>query len=265
LYGASKVELVHFPADGNCKAQVELATGSHIRARRVVMAAGPWTTALASRSFNGLAIPLDIWEVTFGWYKLNRDNPVAQQLASALPVWRAFGGVSRCYGFPTAERKHAVKVAPHGHADLDVVPEPSRRTGVPNARYIDDTSVFAASLFGEMLQSGAGGVELEPHTCLYSVTRDGSFVIDWVPEAFAPSGTVIVLAGFCGSGFKHGPLIGRLVAEMMVCAGRGDMEGMRRPASFPDLEPFSLRRPTLTTSASNRLLSEHAVVHRARI
>ena len=266
LYGSSKVELVRFPAErqADCEAHVVLATGSRIRARRVVMAAGPWTTELVSRSF-GLAIPLDIWEVSFGWYKLNREHAAAQQHAAELPVWRAFGGVSRCYGFPLHERQDALKVAPHGHADFDVHQEPGCRTGVPNPRYIEDTSAFAASLFEETLQRGPGGVELEQQTCLYSVTRDGSFVIDWVPEAFAPRGTVVVLAGFCGSGFKHGPLIGRLVAEMMLGASVGDTERMRRPASFPDLEPFSLRRASRTTSTSSRLLAEHAIASRARL
>ncbi|MDJ0439737.1 FAD-dependent oxidoreductase [Rhodococcus qingshengii] len=45
-------------------------------------------------------------------------------------------------------------------------------------------------------------------TCLYTSTPDSNFVIDRV-------GAVTVAAGFSGHGFKFGPALGELVADLV--------------------------------------------------
>lgn len=227
--------------------------GSCISAKHVIVAAGAWTSTLLYQSF-GFQLPLDIWEISFAWYKLTEDGLAGMK---DIPVWRAFGGSSRCYGFPAdCEKSDMVKIAPHGHPDMNVFEHPSSRTAVPDPHYVEGTTAFAQKLFPKALIQGSDGVELEVSTCLYSVSRDSNFVIDWLDD----SCNVLVLAGFSGSGFKHTPLVGKMAAEMVMASKDGKLVDRRSPASFPNIVPFSIRRSSLFTGNSNRLAKEHEIV-----
>ena len=227
------------------------------RARRIVLATGPWTADLLRGSF-GFALPLDVWEVSYAYCRVRRGSPAAQRAAATLPVWRAFGGSCRCYGFPTHERADAVKVAPHGHHEPEgrgVLAAPRERSGRPTRAYARASVAFAQQLFGsDMLEQGEfeeAAAELEPTTCLYTVTRDGRFVIDWLPaSAHAAPRSVLVLGGFSGSGFKHGAAVGRIAQELVSGAGR--------PPTFPEATAvFSITRPGLFGETGGRLAEEH--------
>jgi sarcosine oxidase len=74
------------------------------------------------------------------------------------------------------------------------------------------------------------GVDPQPvgaETCLYTMTADEDFVLDRV-------GPLVVFGGCSGHGFKFGPLVGEMLADL----------AMERDASLPG-ERFSARRPAL--------------------
>jgi glycine/D-amino acid oxidase-like deaminating enzyme len=78
------------------------------------------------------------------------------------------------------------------------------------------------------------------------VTKDGKFIIDWLPPvAGRGAQRILVLGGFCGSGFKHAPLVGRIAQEMVCAAEVGNAADAARPPCFPDIARFSLARPAL--------------------
>jgi len=59
---------------------------------------------------------------------------------------------------------------------------------------------------------GLAGAEVrETRVCLYNNTPDDDFVIDWHPEFE----NVLIVTGFSGHGFKFGPVVGRIAAEML--------------------------------------------------
>ena len=68
---------------------------------------------------------------------------------------------------------------------------------------------------------------VQAHVCLYTVTPDAHFVIDWHPG----SERVLVVSPCSGHGFKHSGAIGEAVAQMVL-------EG----TSQIDLSPFSFQR-----------------------
>jgi sarcosine oxidase len=68
---------------------------------------------------------------------------------------------------------------------------------------------------------------IAPETCLYSLTPDEDFILDRV-------GDVVVGAGFSGHGFKFGPLIGEVLADLATG------EDPRLPGGR-----FSISRPAL--------------------
>jgi len=219
---------------------IYLENGEKVRARRVVVAAGPWTSELLLKSFQ-IELPIDIWEITFGWYKVKEQK---KRIAKSLPVWRLFGE-ELCYGFPINENEEAIKIAPYGRSDMNVYLNPDRRSHKPSKQYIDNVSKYSKSVFAAMLDDN---VDLETSTCLYSVTRDGEFVISWLDKEL----DVLILAGFNGSGFKHVPIVGKIVSEMVSAAMSGDTEIAQHPAAFPSVSAFSIKREGLYGEHSSK-------------
>ena len=72
-----------------------------------------------------------------------------------------------------------------------------------------------------------------PHTCLYTRTPDHDFVIDRV-------GPVVIGSACSGHGFKFGPLVGELLADLATGT---------EPAV--DLTAFSAVRPSLSVGESS--------------
>jgi glycine/D-amino acid oxidase-like deaminating enzyme len=63
--------------------------------------------------------------------------------------------------------------------------------------------------------------------CVYNNTPDDDFIIDWHPQLER----VLVVTGFSGHGFKFGPAIGCIAAQLLL-SGR---------TSY-DIDRFRLRR-----------------------
>lgn len=242
LRGASRVVSLRMVTDEHAHCvELSLATGEVLRAARVVLATGAWTQPLANRL--GLTLPpLKVWEVTYAWLRV---TPPGAATATAdgvgddgndyapgrLPVWRCLDPDARCYGFPLFERAEQglLKVAPYGHETLDVWDDPRQRRGRPNPAYARATIRFAWRLLRGEQARRDGDVQLEPRTCLYSVSPDKLPLIDQLPGWH---GRLAVCAGFSGAGFKNCVSVGKMVAEAMLCGGQ-----------WPAM--FSLQRPGL--------------------
>jgi len=63
--------------------------------------------------------------------------------------------------------------------------------------------------------------------CVYNNTPDDDFIIDWHPQLAG----ILVVTGFSGHGFKFGPAIGRIAADLLL-SGR----------TFFDIDRFRLTR-----------------------
>ena len=88
----------------------------------------------------------------------------------------------------------------------------------PDARDSADTADIQA-LLAAFIEEHFPGVEGEvavEESCIYTVSPDWNPVIDTVPG----QPRVVVVAGFSGTGFKLGPVTGRLAAELAVSGGR---------------------------------------------
>ena len=58
----------------------------------------------------------------------------------------------------------------------------------------------------------AGAPLLESRVCQYENSRDHNFILDRHPEA----SNVWILGGGSGHGFKHGPVMGEMVADAVL-------------------------------------------------
>lgn len=186
----SRVMAVESTADG-------VAVSTHdaiLQADQVVVAAGAWTSALLA---DQLGYPL---------IRTTQEQPahfalVDGRLGSAWPSFIHHPGARYdgpgIYGLNSPE---GVKVGEHGTGpEVD----PDRRPGV-------DTALLGR--LTEYVRQWIPGVDAgsaRPVSCLYSTTPDHDFVIDRV-------GNVTVAGGFSGHGFKFGPALGDLVADLVL-------------------------------------------------
>ena len=68
------------------------------------------------------------------------------------------------------------------------------------------------AFFAEFIPGLADARVRETRVCIYNNTPDDDFIIDWHPQLE----DVLVVTGFSGHGFKFGPAIGRIAAELLM-------------------------------------------------
>jgi glycine/D-amino acid oxidase-like deaminating enzyme len=124
--------------------------------------------------------------------------------SAALPGWADFNGGDLYYGFPNLEGR-GFKIArdTHGPAfDPDTGDRRMSEEGQARLR------AFAARRFPAL----AAQPFTEFRVCQYENSSNGDFLIDRHP---AHDG-VILLGGGSGHGFKHGPAVGRIAADLAL-------------------------------------------------
>jgi len=190
-------------------------TDGPIRARRVVLAAGAWTGSLLGRP-----VPLVV----------TQEQPA--HFALAYPAeWPSFThqilGVhpypSGTYGLLTPGE--GIKVGFHA---VGPVTDPDHRSFTP-----EPNQLALLQRYAEQWMPGVDPGTPNPISCTYTTTPDHDFILD-------RRGPLVVAAGFSGHGFKFGPAIGRVLADL---ADEPTDDPVR--ASDP---AFHLSRPVLQES-----------------
>ncbi len=183
------------PEDGHA---VRL-NGDHVRADAVIYACGPWLGALFPE-VAGPRLFVTRQEVAYiapppGDGRFGPD---------ALPGWADYNGGDLYYGFPDLEGR-GFKIARDTHgATFD--PETGDRTmTATGARVLED---FAARRFPAL----AGRPFTEFRVCQYANSSNGDFLMDRHPTR---EGAWLLGAG-SGHGFKHGPEVGRVMADLAL-------------------------------------------------
>ena len=110
------------------------------------------------------------------------------------------------YGFPI-HHAGAMKIANH-HRGAEV--DPDSAEDHVGEHFIGSCRAFFAELIPEL----ANARVRETRVCVYNNTPDDDFIIDWHPHL----DSVLVVTGFSGHGFKFGPTIGRIAAELLLSA-----------------------------------------------
>lgn len=182
-------------ADGGVR--VRLASGEDVVAGAAVVAAGPW----ASRLLGGVG-GLPPLRVTV-------EQPAHFPPADEATAWPSFihhpgalltmeRAVHGVYGLADAE---GIKVGFHG-VGPEIDPDRTERP-------IDAVALEDLRRYAETWLPGVVSTRAVPLTCLYTTTPDHDPVID-------RSGAITVLAGFSGHGFKFGPAVAALAADLTL-------------------------------------------------
>jgi sarcosine oxidase len=192
--------------DGEHHGQVITRAGA-IRASVVVCCAGPWTAPLLRAG--GIRLPLSTTLEQVAYL------PVASRESLPLPVIVDRTDPS-LYGLPTPEAL-VFKVGRHHAGDLV---EPDAADMSPD-RFVDAHLSEAAT----RLLPGLDPRPVRSERCFYDNSPDHDFVVDRV-------GRIVMGAGTSGHGFKFGPLLGQVLADLASGAPAGVPIGWWRGARF---------------------------------
>jgi sarcosine oxidase len=189
-------ERVHAVKQSGSGVRVETDRGV-VEAGTAIVAAGAWVTKLLP----DLPVPLRVTRQVQAWFQAEDAAPFAP---GRFPVFLLESRHGVHYGFPP-HGGSGVKVAKHHHADQAVDPDT-----VDRAISAADEALIRPALADHI--PAANGRLIAAKTCLYTVTPDHDFIIDWLPGA--PN--VIVASPCSGHGFKFAPVIGEILTEMAL-------------------------------------------------
>ncbi len=168
-------------------------------ADQLVIAAGPWTSALLP----DLELSLSVERQAVFWFEPTTD--AAMYDSPGFPIYAyEYKPGSICYGFPRLER--GVKASGMHGGETSGRPEEIRRT-------TDDRDLSSLrSALRPVLPSLATAPVRETDTCLFTNTPDHDFIID-----FHPLHRQVLISSPCsGHGFKFASAIGELQADLLI-------------------------------------------------
>lgn len=186
-------------AAGEVLASVRTSSGERITARQLVFACGPWLPKLFPDLLATRIFPTR-QEVFFFAPPAGDDRYGARH----LPGWAEFTAGDMYYGMPDLENR-GFKIAndTHGPAfDPDTGERRASREGEADVRR------YLARRFPALAQQPL----VETRVCQYENSANGDFLIDRHPQFE----NVWLVGGGSGHGFKHGPAVGRYVAQLVT-------------------------------------------------
>ncbi|MEU6201287.1 N-methyl-L-tryptophan oxidase [Streptomyces sp. NPDC047061] len=173
-----------------------------VRARRLVLCAGPWTPYLVP----SLASHLTVTRIVNAYFAADPAGPLGPGGLGSFSVDLPEGLL---YGFPAADGRGL-------KAGLDAGPAWDPDAAGPAAT-ADELTLLTRAV--ARVLPGAGPVT-ESLTCLYTMTPDRRFLVGEVPGV-----PQALLASACsGHGFKFGPAIGAALADLVCELPRPDLD-----------------------------------------
>jgi glycine/D-amino acid oxidase-like deaminating enzyme len=181
-----------------------LSDGSQLEADHYVFACGPWMGKLFPEILGDVIRPTKQDIFFFG--------PPAGDLRftdTHLPVWGDHGN-RFFYGIPRSDRR-GFKVADDTRGgDFD----PTSGERIVSPATLKRVREYIGFRFPAMKNAPL----IESRVCQYEQTADSHFVVDRHPRM----NNVWLLGGGSGHGFKHGPALGEMMAELLLKDGEPD-------------------------------------------
>jgi glycine/D-amino acid oxidase-like deaminating enzyme len=197
---------------------LRLSDGSRLRADYFVFACGPWLGEMFPEAVGGLIRPTKQDIFFFG-------TPAgdARFMDAQLPVWGDHGK-RFLYGIPGSDRR-GFKVADDTRGAAFDPTDGERAVSQATLRRIRE---YLGSRFPAMKNAPL----IETRVCQYEQTPDGGFILDRHPRME----NVWLVGGGSGHGFKHGPAVGEMVAELIL--KDGEVDGRWGLARFKKTKPL---------------------------
>ncbi len=192
--------------------RLRLSDGSVLKADFYVFACGPWLGKLFPQTIGDLIQPTK-QDIFFFGTPAGDDRFNDQH----LPVWGDHRGRFR-YGIPGSDCR-GFKIADDTRGPAF---DPTDGERVVSPETLKDVREYVGFRFPALKNAPL----IETRVCQYEQTPDGHFIIDRHPK----NENVWIIGGGSGHGFKHGPALGEMVAELLLNDGEGN--AMWRLARF---------------------------------
>jgi glycine/D-amino acid oxidase-like deaminating enzyme len=175
-----------------------LSDGSRLEADRYIFACGPWLGKLFPQAVGDLVQPTR-QDVFFFGTPAGDDRFTDRH----LPVWADHRGRFR-YGIPGSDRR-GFKIADDTRGPAF---DPTDGDRVITPETLKDIRDYVAFRFPALKDAPL----LETRVCQYEQTPDSHFIIDRHPAVE----NVWIVGGGSGHGFKHGPAVGNMMADLVL-------------------------------------------------
>jgi len=175
-----------------------LSDGSRLKADCYVFACGPWLGRLFPLAVGDLVRPTK-QDIFFFGAPAGDDRFTEMH----LPVWGDHRGRFR-YGIPGSGRR-GFKIADDTRGPAF---DPTNGERVVSQETLQDIREYIGFRFPALKDAPL----VETRVCQYEQTPDGHFIVDRHPAA----ANVWLLGGGSGHGFKHGPALGEMMAELVL-------------------------------------------------
>jgi sarcosine oxidase len=171
-----------------------LTEAGEVAAGVAVLTPGPWAGRLVASAL-GRAMPVRATRQVVVHFA-----PVADEAIATMPTFVEWVEPTRArYAVPPVGAAPGVKMGEH---DPGPEVDPSQGPFEVEAARVRPVIEFARRRIPSVSPD-----PIATETCLYSLTADEDFILDRI-------GDVVVGAGFSGHGFKFGPLIGDVLADL---------------------------------------------------
>jgi sarcosine oxidase len=185
-------------------------------AEQLVICPGAWAPELL---LTELGVEFTIERQIQYWFAPSGGAAAVRGGPPPIEFWEGENG-RQFYGFPSHDDAGSVKVA-FFRGGRTCTPETIDRTVHPEE--VDEISAFV----GRKMPS-LPGTFLRAATCMYTNSPDEHFVISRHPTR----DRVVVACGFSGHGFKFVPVVGEILADLVVDGSTGYPIALFDPARF---------------------------------
>ncbi len=180
------------------------ATGpAQLLARQAVYACGAWLPKVFPQLLAGRIVPTR-QEVFYLNLKAVSESLAARYAPDRFPVWADFNDGDVFYGIPDMAG-YGFKIAHDKHGSVMDPNTADRRVSVAAER---EMRAYLRKRFPELAEAPLASVRV----CQYENTSNGDFLLDRHPSL----DSVWLAGGGSGHGFKHGPAVGRWMAELVT-------------------------------------------------
>ena len=179
------------------------AGGETVTANYLVLSAGAWASKLMAPDL------LPLQPVRRLMYFFDPSGGLAAFQPDRFPVYVfEISPEDVLYGFPHVPPSKGVKIGFH-YRGPEVDPDFLDRN-VNEAEIVEMQDVLRERI------PALAGPAVDVRVCMYTMTPDEDFVLGWLPGGM---GRVAVAAGFSGHGFKFTPVVGEILADLVVAGG----------------------------------------------
>ena len=197
----------------NGRSVVTVVGGDKFESDNVIVTVGAWAKQLLDDT--GLTLPVQATRKTFAWFEAPEDL----YSEGIYPGFTFQFGNESYYGFPSIDGG-GLKVGRHDGGQVIHPSDAKAPFGIVEGD-LEDLQQF---LSGYMPSVGAFK---EGKTCMYAMTPDEDFIIDYHPV----HPEILFAAGFSGHGFKFASAVGEALSEMA-----------QNQQTTIDLTPFRFKR-----------------------